>query len=313
MTGVRRSTQVLVLPVIGKRWLYAVEDTVQQLTAVESWREGKTLIKKAQLGKIQLLQLAHGRVLAQWESLQKAPKGSLKSWLYRLALKALEQEDVADTFLKKLPSETDHYQFIFPSDLNKKLVRRRTRLFLQQQEYHQRCRQILWCSLIVPMVPLLVLPAPNIPMYYAAYKVYSHTAALKGCRQLLRTLQNNETNETTISSADHSASATHSTAISESSDLPASAPAFAAAGIVTPSATASNDQSTYDGASTETTNSRSSPVATFAMHPDQDVAEMLSSSKRNNEAPTEQLAKLIGESLGFPSLPGLLKRILPAT
>jgi hypothetical protein len=32
----------------------------------------------------------------------------------RLALKALEQEDVADTFLKKLPSETDHYQFIFP-------------------------------------------------------------------------------------------------------------------------------------------------------------------------------------------------------
>lgn len=38
----------------------------------------------------------------------------LDGFLYRLARKVLDKEDVAESFLKKLPAKTDHYEIIFP-------------------------------------------------------------------------------------------------------------------------------------------------------------------------------------------------------
>lgn len=41
-----------------RQWLYVVEETVEQLTAARSWREGGTVWEKAQLAQQQLAQKA---------------------------------------------------------------------------------------------------------------------------------------------------------------------------------------------------------------------------------------------------------------
>lgn len=41
-----------------KKWLYAVEETVEDLKQLPSWRTGGTLLEKARLGQAELLQEA---------------------------------------------------------------------------------------------------------------------------------------------------------------------------------------------------------------------------------------------------------------
>ncbi len=41
-----------------------------------------------------------------------------------------------------------------------------------------------WSLATVPLLPLVATPLPNIPVYYAGYRVYSHYRALEGAKQL---------------------------------------------------------------------------------------------------------------------------------
>lgn len=83
MTGVRKPTRILALPVFRcaaashvsdrqhrescarsdmlsacnrRNWLYAVEESVEDLKKLPSWRTGRTLVEKARLGQAELLQ-----------------------------------------------------------------------------------------------------------------------------------------------------------------------------------------------------------------------------------------------------------------
>lgn len=88
----------------------------------------------------------------------------------RLAQGIVDREDVSETFLKSLSSATDRYDVVYPvsswrsheradtmvfahafieraalmlqGNLPERLVRRRLRLFLRQQEYFNRCRLV---------------------------------------------------------------------------------------------------------------------------------------------------------------------------
>lgn len=303
MTGVRKPTRILALPVLRKKWLYAVEETVEDLKQLPSWRTGRTLTEKARLGQAGLLQEVHRRILKQWEGLKQAPEGSIKHRLYRLAQGVLDQEDVSETFLKALSSATDRYDVLYPSDSPQRYVRRRLRLFLRQQEYFNRCRLISWSVAAVPMLPLMVLPFPNIPLYYAGYKAYSHNKALRGCRHLLDSVRSSSTSYTASSPALTAA--------------PFSAEALAAVdpsvGNSTPHCAADSSHAA-EGSTASTAGSAAKPAqpALIQLLPEDELARILQDNQRASEEPAvdEETAQIIGERFGFADLPKLLSRVL---
>lgn len=44
--------------------------------------------------------------------------------------------------------------------------------------------KVYWSMATIPLLPLVATPLPNIPVYYAGYRVYSHYRALEGAKQL---------------------------------------------------------------------------------------------------------------------------------
>ena len=51
-----RSIRCAVCVVDRRNWLYAVEESVEDLKKLPSWRTGRTLVEKARLGQAELLQ-----------------------------------------------------------------------------------------------------------------------------------------------------------------------------------------------------------------------------------------------------------------
>jgi hypothetical protein len=111
----------------------------------------------------------------------------------RFAQGIVDREDVSETFLKSLPSATDRYDVVYPvsswrshegadtmviahafvedpglmlqGNLPERLVRRRLRLFLRQQEYFNRCRLVGSCRKSLLDIRVMVYgPTTNITL-----------------------------------------------------------------------------------------------------------------------------------------------------
>mmetsp|Transcript_11174 Transcript_11174/g.33513 ORF Transcript_11174/g.33513 Transcript_11174/m.33513 type:complete len:334 (-) Transcript_11174:431-1432(-) len=327
MSGVRKATKILAMPIFKKQWLYAVEETTQDLVQLPSWRQGRSGVEMVKMASAQLLQKGHEKLLDQWEKLSEAEPWSLKGRLYKLARIVIDGEGVTDTFLKTLPAKTDHYQIIYPSNIPERYVRRRTRLFLQQQEYYQRCRQIMWGVLAVPTIPLFVIPLlPNIPMYYAGYKVWCHTRALNGCRKLLATMTSQPSSAATRAAL--ATAAARKLSAEASAGTAANPPSAASLAEVAPPIEAAVDGHTSHTSGQHRTStgrhtsgsssgarrhhSGSGPQqTTYDLKPDPRLTEVVEAFQKRSEPVSKEAAIKLGMKLGFPSLGNLLGRALP--
>lgn len=89
-----------------------------------------------------------------------------------------------ETFLKTIPSTQGSLELAYPSSYKEKLVRRRLRQLAHQGKKRHRTRLLLWCLTMVPQMPLMLTPLPNITVYYTGYRIYSHYKALQGSKSL---------------------------------------------------------------------------------------------------------------------------------
>ncbi len=115
------------------------------------------------------------KFITRWRDLETAPPGSLKNGWYRFIVNVvLKREDPRESFLKSIPLDNGILDVTYPDHLPEKLVRRRLRLLAMQGRQRHRRGIMLWSLAFIPQMPLMVMPLPNISVYYTLYRIYSH-------------------------------------------------------------------------------------------------------------------------------------------
>lgn len=187
--------QVLVLPVFRHYWLWHSLDGAAASAAAAAlpkaladWRSGANLEEKFHLMGQHLSRWFQQRLQSEWQKLKVAPDGSLRNWGFKMAQAVLSREDPRETFFKCLPAEQAPVEFTYPDAFQERLVRRRLRHIAADGLRVHRTRLVWWMLAIVPQVPLMVTPLPNITVYYTGYRIYSHYRALQGIKTLEKSL-----------------------------------------------------------------------------------------------------------------------------
>jgi hypothetical protein len=60
------------------------------------------------------------------------------------------------------------------------LVRRRLRLLAARRQPFHHQRFLYWIAALVPQIPILPLPLPNVTIYYTIWRIVSHQSASTG-------------------------------------------------------------------------------------------------------------------------------------
>jgi len=198
------TVKALVLPVFRRYWLWnsweisnsaavasraAAASTTSASTQAtnfktKTWRDGHTLEERFALAGDQVLNKFKQRLGAEWHKLESARDGSLRNRMYRLAQAVLSREDPQEIFLKSVPTDHTEMLVLYPSSYKERLIRRRLRLLALQGRRRHRRRIFWWGLAMVPQIPLMVTPLPNITVYYTLYRLYSHIRALQGSKSL---------------------------------------------------------------------------------------------------------------------------------
>jgi hypothetical protein len=127
------------------------------------------------------------RLMAEWNKLESAADGTLRHRGYRMAQAVLSREDPDETFFKQVPIDPgSELEISYPAALKERLVRRRLRHLAANGHRLHRCRLAAWGLAMVPQLPLMLTPLPNLTVYYTGYRIYSHYKALQGCKALER-------------------------------------------------------------------------------------------------------------------------------
>lgn len=142
------------------------------------------LEEKLQILGTQISRKAQRRIQLEWQKLEEAKEGTLKNRAYRLAQAILAREDPQEVFLKSIPTEPADVEVIYPSSLTEKHVRRRLRVMLSDAHRRHRSRMLWWLLALVPQLPLMATPLPNVTVYYAGYRWYANYRALQGTKSL---------------------------------------------------------------------------------------------------------------------------------
>lgn len=200
------ATRAVVLPIFRRYWLWhawqegssksvAAASRASSKTAAaatgppRSWREGINLEEKAQLLGQHATRWVQGKLWAEWRKLETAPEGSLRNRGYRMAQAVLAREDPRETFLKSIPAKPGPMEVIYPTAFREKLVRRRLRHVAAEGRRRHMTRLVWWSLAMVPQLPLMVTPLPNLTVYYTGYRIYSHLRALQGAKALEQNLE----------------------------------------------------------------------------------------------------------------------------
>ena len=69
---------------------------------------------------------------------------------------------------------------LLQESLPEALVRRHLRRLAAQRQPFHRKRFLLWISAIIPQIPILPLPLPNVTIYYTLWRISSHYSASTG-------------------------------------------------------------------------------------------------------------------------------------
>lgn len=190
--------KVFALPVFRRYWLWTAKEVASGTAAAaepsaaintaaraaRSWRDGHTLEDKFSILGEQVVNKFQQRLGTEWHKLESAREGTIRNRGYRLAQGILSREDPMETFLKTVPTEHASVQVVYPVTLAERLVRRRLRCLALQGQRRHRTRILWWSFAMIPQLPLMLTPLPNITVYYTLYRLYSHFRAFQGCKAL---------------------------------------------------------------------------------------------------------------------------------
>jgi hypothetical protein len=196
---VRSKIEALVLPIFRRYWLWtAVErpngaNPALNLERINRTRRDSlagernvTLEDKFQRFGQRWASRAQARLMVEWNKLENAKEGTFRNYGYRLAQAVLSREDPRESFLKSVPTGAAQVEIKYPRSFEERLVRRRLRLLADQGHKRHRLRFVLWIFALIPQLPLMLTPLPNITVYYTAYRVFSHYRAFQGSKALER-------------------------------------------------------------------------------------------------------------------------------
>ena len=183
-------TKSLVVPIFRRYWLWHAwtdASVAASRPPLKPWKEGSTLEEKVSLLGQNITNTVMQRVMKEWRLLEAAKEGTLRNKGYRLAQAVLSREDPRETFLKHVPrDESAEVRFFYPDEIQEKLVRRRLRLLVHEGKRRHRTRLLWWSLALVPQLPLMLTPLPNITVYYTIYRIVSHVQALQGSKAIER-------------------------------------------------------------------------------------------------------------------------------
>jgi hypothetical protein len=66
------------------------------------------------------------------------------------------------------------------ASLPERLVRRRLRLLAAKAAPFHASRLRLWAAILLPQIPLIPLPLPNVTIYYTIWRIASNRSAGRG-------------------------------------------------------------------------------------------------------------------------------------
>ncbi|KAI9299228.1 hypothetical protein K502DRAFT_322433 [Neoconidiobolus thromboides FSU 785] len=134
----------------------------------------------------------------KWEQLSLAKPTTIKYKLYQWGLKVLDKVEHNETFFKSIPSiqefelnnkesnknKNDKIPIVYPKAFNsEELMKKLTSMSLYREQYHQKYYYL--SVLTLPLTSLFsILPLPNIPFFYNAFRTYSHFKAFHGAKHL---------------------------------------------------------------------------------------------------------------------------------
>lgn len=184
--------RVLVLPVFRNYWLWEALPSQRGVAAapkaLANWRTGQNLEEKAHLIGLHVSRWLQSKLNMEWQKLVQAPDGSWRNRGFRMAQAVLSREDPRESFFKALPTQPGPVEFTYPGVFRERLIRRRLRHITADGLKSHRRRLLGWSLAMLPQIPLLATPLPNITVYYTGYRIYSHWRALQGLRSLERSL-----------------------------------------------------------------------------------------------------------------------------
>ncbi|KAG0372339.1 hypothetical protein BGX24_000383 [Mortierella sp. AD032] len=126
----------------------------------------------------------------KWEELSQAAPDSMKMKLYGAGTTMLEKIEHRETFFKEVPAKEDitittTVPFMYPSSLKEAQVHTEFKTLLDQRiPYHRK--YMIYSAMWVPVTSLFtIVPlVPNIPLFYNAYRLWSHWKAYNGAKHL---------------------------------------------------------------------------------------------------------------------------------
>ncbi|KAG0090796.1 hypothetical protein BGZ93_009139 [Podila epicladia] len=129
----------------------------------------------------------------KWDELGQAPPDGMKRKLYDAGSRMLEKIEHQEVFLKGIPAKEDipdttaktMVPFVYPSALKEAQVRAEFATFIEQRVPYHRKYMII-SALCVPVTSLFtIVPlVPNIPLFYNAFRLWSHWKAYSGAKHL---------------------------------------------------------------------------------------------------------------------------------
>eukprot|EP00892_Ulva_mutabilis_P005233 jgi/Ulvmu1/3081/UM015_0121.1 len=188
-----RVVKALAFPVYQKDWLfYAWKVSELPVDATSQPNESSTQ-SPGLFGAI--VNRVTARVQAEWKSVKEAKEGTVKGYVLRFANFVLSKEDPTEAFFKAIPStgKGNALEISYPNSFSEAYVRRHLLFTARNRvKYHQNWQRVTTFALI-PLSPLALSPFPNLPIYYIAYRVYSHRLAHAGADTVLEYLEHLET------------------------------------------------------------------------------------------------------------------------
>ena len=170
--GAAVGVRVMALPIRRTLWLWHAR------------REGEAA------GGGSLLQRAEAWGRGQVDRFREAERErpeSVKARAYRTLVWAQARLDAREFFLSSLPEDDRPLKVLYPASLPERGVRRRMRVVARRYDEHRRCF-LIWGGVTTLMLPTLLLPITNLPLYWAVYRLYCNWKAMLGSQALHRRL-----------------------------------------------------------------------------------------------------------------------------
>jgi len=172
--------QIILLPVYRRNWVFACK--AQAAAGATEQRSGLTGTVRQWFGN--KTQQASSALRRQWIRAQAAEKGTFMHYSYRLGQWALSLEHPDETFLQAVPQQAKRMELIYPASIDERFVRRRLRLLIRGRMDYHRIWAGVWGFVTAPLLPLIVSPLPNVPLYYTSYRCWAHYRAWRGAQSL---------------------------------------------------------------------------------------------------------------------------------